>query len=62
MQVSDLKSPDAEKREMAAMMLDAVKQLSDRVHRIQAITRYESEAYLRGKRIVDVFKAADGDE
>jgi len=49
-------------REMAAMMLDAVNQLSDRVQRIQAITRYENEDYLKGKRIVDVFKSSEPDE
>ena len=50
---------EAPVREMAAMMLDAVKRLSDRVRRIQAITHYESEEYLQGKRIVDVFKSSE---
>jgi hypothetical protein len=30
--------------------------LKERIDRIQAITRYENEAYVQGKRIVDVIK------
>lgn len=33
-------------REMADVMLEAVAQLKERIDRIQAITRYENEAYV----------------
>lgn len=43
-------------REMTDVMLEAVARLKERIDRIQAITRYENEAYVQGKRIVDVIK------
>ena len=45
-------------REMADVMLEAIAQLKERIDRIQAITRYENEAYVQGKRIVDVIKSS----
>jgi nitrogen-specific signal transduction histidine kinase len=45
-------------REMADIMLDALNRLRDLIGRIQSITRYESEAYVQGKRIVDIYKAS----
>ena len=45
-------------REMATVMVDAVEQLKDMIGRIQAITRYESQAYVQGKRIVDIYKSS----
>ena len=38
-------------------MLEAAARLKERIDRIQAITRYENEAYFQGKRIVDVIKS-----
>ena len=49
-------------REMADIMLDSLNRLRELIGRIQAITRYESEAYVQGKRIVDIYKSsADGE-
>ena len=48
-------------REMADVMLDALNRLRELIGRIQAITRYESEAYVQGKRIVDIYKSSADD-
>jgi nitrogen-specific signal transduction histidine kinase len=45
-------------REMAEIMLDALDRLRELIGRIQAITRYESQAYVQGKRIVDIYKSS----
>jgi nitrogen-specific signal transduction histidine kinase len=45
-------------REMADIMLDALNRLRELIGRIQSITRYESEDYVQGKRIVDIYKAS----
>ena len=45
-------------REMADIMLDALDRLRELIGRIQAITRYESQAYVQGKRIVDIYKSS----
>jgi hypothetical protein len=45
-------------REVADLMLAAVEQLTERITRIQAITRYKSETYANGQRIVDVLGAS----
>lgn len=45
-------------REMATIMLDALDRLRELIGRIQAITRYESQAYVQGKRIVDIYKSS----
>ena len=45
-------------REMADIMIDALDRLRELIGRIQAITRYESEVYVQGKRIVDIYKSS----
>jgi hypothetical protein len=50
---------DPKVTEVAAAMLAAVKRLTDRISRIQAITHYKSETYLDGYRIVDVLAASE---
>ncbi|MGA8241819.1 MAG: hypothetical protein WB818_14700 [Desulfobacterales bacterium] len=40
----------------ASQVKEAVARLKERIDRIQAITRYENEADVQGKRIVDVIK------
>lgn len=45
-------------REMADILLDALEHLRELIGRIQAITRYESQAYVQGKRIVDIYKSS----
>jgi hypothetical protein len=44
---------------MADVMLEAIVQLKERIDRIQAITRYENEACVQGKRIADVIKSLE---
>ena len=45
-------------RELAAVMMDAVEKLREMIGRILAITRYESQTYVQGKRIVDIYKSS----
>lgn len=49
---------DENVREMADIMLEALKRMRELIGRIQSITRYESESYVQGKRIVDIYKAS----
>ena len=44
--------------EVVTEMLSAVRRLKSVIHRIQNITRYETEEYLRGRRIVDLDRAS----
>jgi signal transduction histidine kinase len=44
--------------EVVKEMLRAIRRLKSVIHRIQNITRYETEEYLRGKRIVDLDRAS----
>ena len=46
-------------RQMASAMRNAANQLRLMIGRIQAITRYESEDYVQGKRIVDIYRSSD---
>jgi PAS domain-containing protein len=50
---------DPKVTEIATAMLTAVKRLTDRITRIQAITHYKSETYVNGYRIVDVLGASE---
>jgi|GEM_PF-3421182 len=47
--------------ELLEAMLTAARDLKSIVHRIQNITQYKTEAYIRGRRIVDIDKASDKD-
>jgi signal transduction histidine kinase len=44
--------------DMVAEMLKATRNLKTIIHRIQNITQYETEEYVKGKRIVDIEKAS----
>jgi signal transduction histidine kinase len=44
--------------EVVKEMLGAIRRLKSVIHRIQNITRYETEEYLRGRRIVDIDRAS----
>ena len=46
-------------REMAAVMIKAAERLRQMIGHIQAITRYESEDYVQGKRIVDIYRSSE---
>ena len=52
---------DPQVREMADVMLESLNRLRELIGRIQAITRYESEDYVDGKRIVDIYKSSGDD-
>ena len=52
---------DHQVREMADVMLESLNRLRELIGRIQTITRYESEAYVHGKRIVDIYRSSADD-
>ena len=52
---------DHQVREMADVMLESINRLRELIGRIQTITRYESEAYVHGKRIVDIYRSSADD-
>ena len=49
---------EKQRHDMVEEMLKATRRLKAIIHRIQNITQYETEEYIKGKRIVDLEKAS----